>query len=746
MSDSNAFIDPPLIGYVTPLRGRPGQALQFKISSVNHRPFKARTVRIDCGDPNPQGPGMKLPPVDFGLPDREYDGMYQETTLGSHGCATLAPLPADEDIVFEFEFQPWLLNEQPQMVTSLQSSDGKSGIGLVVKNGSLRVGVWTEAFECNAFTDNGFDTLFSPDHAIPLVHKRWYQGRLLLSRASITISLAPYWRGTPCGKVQYREISAEPQLDRSRLSQLIVAARLDGISRQWHFNGRIGNLAMLAGMAEQYRHLDSWDVAVDVTGFVIPNASSSERPLTLFNAPMRAVQGLRWRGDQMLWKTDPAQYSAIHFHADDLGDCEWETSLELVIPESAESGVYGLVIENDAGADTIPFFVLPAKSGPHAKVAYLASTLTYVAYGNHARNNFAGDLEERVAQWDAYPYNPDRVTRFGFSTYNRHPDGHGISLSSRLRPLLTMRPGFLTFCDAAGSGLRHFPADSHLTDWLIENDIKFDVITDEDLNEEGPDILAPYSVLLTGSHPEYHTLPMLEALMEFRRGGGHLAYLGANGFYWKIALGGPENGLLEVRRAEGGIRAWASEPGEYYHQLDGEYGGLWRRNGLPPQTIGSVGFSVQGLFEGSGYRRTAESREPDVSWLFDNVSEETFGDYGLSGGGAAGFELDQVDAALGTPEGAVVIAVSEKHGPSFKESPEEILTWTLPGITNRPYPGIRAHMAYTPPKDGYGSIFASGSITFLGSLSHNNYDNAVSRILSNYISKCLLADGDSEPT
>ena len=60
------------------------------------------------------------------------------------------------------------------------------------------------------------------------------------------------------------------------------------------------------------------------------------------------------------------------------------------------------------------------------------------------------------------------------------------------RPILTMRPGFLTFNDARGSGLRHFPADSHLTGWLEANGFDFDVITDHDLDREGVDLLAGY--------------------------------------------------------------------------------------------------------------------------------------------------------------------------------------------------------------------------------------------------------------
>ena len=45
----------------------------------------------------------------------------------------------------------------------------------------------------------------------------------------------------------------------------------------------------------------------------------------------------------------------------------------------------------------------------------------------------------------------------------------------------------------------------------------------------------------------------------------------------------------EPRRAEDGTRAWMAEPGEYYQAFDGEYGGLWRRNGRPPQQIAGVG-------------------------------------------------------------------------------------------------------------------------------------------------------------
>ena len=94
---------------------------------------------------------------------------------------------------------------------------------------------------------------------------------------------------------------------------------------------------------------------------------------------------------------------------------------------------------------------------------------------------------------------------------------------------------------------------------------------------------------MTGSHPEYHTPRMLDAFQTYRDTGGRLVYLGGNGFYWKIARQPLQPGVIEIRRAEGGIRAWAADAGESYHQLDGGYGGLWRRNGRPPQALTGLG-------------------------------------------------------------------------------------------------------------------------------------------------------------
>jgi N,N-dimethylformamidase len=479
----------------------------------------------------------------------------------------------------------------------------------------------------------------------------------------------------------------------------------------------------------------------------------------LVNMPTRAVKGSAWDGTEQCWRHNHHHYAAIYFHDDDLHNVAWETDFSWQVPPDFRSGVYGVrltatIIKEDVSSsssssieeeveDIIPFYVRPPRGRkPKCDIVFLAPTFTYQIYANHVRGNATQEYYQRASDWGARTWHPDEFhPEYGQSTYNFHSDGaSGVCYSSRLRPMLTFRPGFLTFCDPwAGSGLRHFSADTHLTDWLETMGYAFDVVTDEDLHTEGVDLLNSYRVVLTGSHPEYHTLETLTALQSYTAGGGRLMYLGGNGFYWRIACHQKVPGLLEIRRAEGGIRAWAAEPGEYYHALDGEYGGLWRRNGRPPQQLVGVGFSSQGRFQGSYYVRTKASYDDKrVSWMFQGMEdEEIFGDFGLSGGGAAGFELDRADHKLGTPLNCIVVARSEDHDQrTFVPVHEELLTHvsTITGLV--PSELIHADIVIFPStEDGEGGVFSTGSITFCGSLSHDNYNNNISKLMVNVLNR-----------
>ncbi len=683
----------PLVGYLDRLSARPGETIAVKVSSQAGEPYAADMVRIIHADPNPAGPGMRLEDTDCGFAGR-YPSRAQAVHPGSFAVVDAA-LAVPEGGAVRVRVQPGLL-DAPQPVLAL------GGTVLQVSAEGARLVV---------------DGTVAAAVAAPMLERCWYEltavfgsGRVHLKQAA----LARSW-----GVADSGEAGGDAGLPGGE--RLLMAADAAG----GRFDGRIEDPALLGpdGAA-----VASWDFSVGIGTAAVHGT----HPGRLVNLPTRGVRGSRWTGAEMDWKHAPREYAAIHFHADDLYDAEWRTDFSVVVPSGLKSGVYGVRLRVGGDEDIIPFFVLPPRGTVTAPVAYLAATFTYQAYANHARFNVDAAFRARMTEWDARPHSPEDHPEYGASTYNRHPDGTGISLSSLRRPVLTLRPGYLTFNDPRGSGLRHFSADSHLTDWLEAGGQAFDVITDHDLHREGVALLAGYKCVLTGSHPEYHTPRTLDALAAYVGQGGRLCYLGGNGFYWRIAVSDAVPDVLEVRRAEGGIRAWDAAPGEGHHQLDGGYGGLWRRLGRPPQMLAGVGFSSQGLFEGSHYRRLPASFDPAVAWIFEGVEGEALGDFGLSGGGAAGFELDRADRRLGTPPNAVILARSEGHQAHYVAVPEELLSHVNTVTGEAPRDLIRAEIVYFETADG-GAVFSTGSITFCGSLSHGGYENPVSRMLGNVV-------------
>jgi N,N-dimethylformamidase len=152
--------------------------------------------------------------------------------------------------------------------------------------------------------------------------------------------------------------------------------------------------------------------------------------------------------------------------------------------------------------------------------------------------------------------------------------------------------------------------------------------------------------------------------------------------------------------------------------------------------IVGIGFSAQGNFEGSYYRRGPGADDPRTAWIFDGVDDELIGDFGLFGGGAAGYELDRVDYELGSPDDIVVLASSEKYAKHFILVPEELLTHLNTWPREPVHRLLRADMTYFETPGG-GKVFSVGSITYCGSLCHNGYDNNVARITGNVLRRFL---------
>lgn len=743
----------PLTGYADRLSVRPGETIRFHVSNATGTEVaRPVVVRVISADANPAGPGIQTVPVDAAV--RSIGPCVpQGVARGSYGVARLgAALGGLASFTAVATICPTRIAGEDRPILTTFSRDRAGGFALAVaKDGNVRGAI---------SGGDGARSVVSTN--VPLLDGAWARVWMTWDAATSTIEVGQQQlvRARPDGQPSVARSRAGGAMSPGSQEILIGASEADG--RLNTFNGRIErpmlfNRVLDAGEISRAARgemleglVAGWDFAREIGGTRIIDVGPHGLHGLLHNMPTRAVTSSTWSGQEMCWRHAPQEYAAIHFHDDDIVDCGWPATHELGVPADFRSGSYALMLEAGGAKENIPFFVVPPLGRPRAKIAVLMSTFTYVIYQNNARIEWLTDPQWRetwrahAKAWGGYPHNPGDHPEFGWSTYNYHTDRTGICFASWQRPMLNVRIGYISYPheDLRASGLRHYPADHHLLSWLEAKGYAFDVITDWELHSDGVEALKDYAVVLTGSHPEYHTREMLDALLAYRDGGGRFCYLGGNGFYWKVALSQELPGLIEIRRAEGGIRAWAAEVGEYYNQLDGTYGGMWRRNGRAPQELCGVGFTAQGAFAGSHYRVKPEApHNPRVAWMFAGIEDDTIGGFGLSAHGAAGFELDRTDKRLGTPRHALVVAASEDHPPEtpWVLVPEEHLTH-MTTTTGQPAADlIRADMTFFETASGKGAVFSTGSITFCGSLPSNGYDNNISRLMANVLDRFLDA-------
>ena len=722
----------PLIGYANRFAVAPGDPIEFKISSDLNSTYHAHFVRVVSGDPNPDGPGIKEEALEAEF-EGDYRSRFQPTYPGSYARIVHSDaLEPSGGFTVAATIWPTTPAKGRQAIVSKWNGDAATGWSLEIgaDGASMRLGGGRAV-----------------DVGKSLRERAWYRiwGSWDPENRTLSVGQQPLWPVFQIDDTGNTEtvLQFEPRLS-SKTDLLIAASGNHPVFH--HYNGKVERPLVVgkALSAKQVAALDqpskhealiaAWDFSQGIDTQRIQDTGPNALHGELVNVPTRAMTGSNWSSQELCWRHSPQTYGAIHFHDDDLHDCNWETDFSFTVPADFKSGVYAVRLSSGDHHEMIPFFVRAPAGAPQSPVCVLVPTFTYIVYANYARANTGEQYWERVRAWGATPHNPDQHPEYGISTYNRHSDGSGVSFSSRLRPILTMRSGFFSFVDDRGSGARHFPADTHLLSWLEAMGRRYDVVTDEDLHADGVDAIAGYKTVLTGSHPEYHTTQALDALKAYTDSGGRLAYLGGNGFYWKVAVNQSLEGVVEVRRGESGMRAWAAEPGEYFNALDGSYGGLWRRNARPAHLLVGNGFSGEGPYWGKGYTRQPDSRDPRVSWIFEGIEENVIGDFGLGGGGAAGFELDRADRRLGTPEHALILASAVGYPEGFMLTLEEWLSEdaTVPGMP--PEEALRSDMVYFETPEG-GAVFSVGSITFCGSLPYNNFDNNISKLLDNVLTR-----------
>ena len=741
-----------IVGYADRLSVQQGEMVRFMVSCQQLR-YRADIVRLIHGDENPKGPGFKEELIETSV-NGEYPGREQVLYKGSYVLVPDNPLLRR---VGSFTLQAWIYPTTPDkgvqgLLTKWSAAEGV-GYGLVIdEDGGLALWLNGKAGQMEPVRSGS-----------SLRALEWYfvtatydaeRGQVRLSQEPLT--------GWPqdASRVVVERSTAVREVGEGDVA-FLMAGYWEGTASErsvgGHFNGKIDS-PRLFGRALSQQELESlkggaspqalgealiaeWDFAADPSSTKVTDTSSHGLHGHTVNMPARAMTGHNWTGNEINYNRAPGEYGAIHFHDDDLDDARWEVDFELSVPAKMMSGVYAARLKAGDGEDYIPFFVRPKKGTASARIAFLAPTFSYLAYANEhgVASPLMQILDPRAAS-ASYPIQTQDkyIVEEGLSSlYDTHTDGSGVCYSSRLRPILNMRPKYnMPILNSP----HQFSADLHLVEWLEAQAHPFDVVTDEDLHFEGEDLLAPYKVVLTGSHPEYWSEPMLEALESYLNNGGRLMYLGGNGFYWITSIDPERRHTVEVRRWRG-TQSWAAAPGEAFHSTTGEMGGLWRFRGRAPQKMLGVGFTAQGLDRGAPYRRQTGSFDPRAAFIFEGVGQdELIGDFDslVLGFGAGGFELDRLDPALGSPPHALLLATSSGHSDYFQHVIEEVLC-SNPQEGGTGQPLVKADMVYFEYPNG-GAVFSVSSISWCGSLSYEGYENNVSRITGNVVTKFASDD------
>ena len=746
-----------------------GDRVSFYVNCDGPSQYEAELVRLINGDTNPAGPGLREERV-MSSADGTHAGRPQQIHSGSYALvADRRPLRVDS-----FTMQCWIW---PTMPTKVQGYWKPGPQGIAAK--------WRDGRGYGLFLDeDGHVCLRINDQtltgSIPVRDRAWHfvAATFDVTTGRATLHHEPQLRYALDPVIEPVETNVEVPIDHDA-TPFVIAGHAEHEDRGprgasamplgWVvgglYNGKIDGLrlcnrALSRLEIETMKHgatpasderrgpgptgdlstclVASWDFSEDIPSLRVVDKGPYRLDGVLVGLPARGMTGHNWRGVETSWRHAPSEYGAIHFHDDDVDDARWDVDFTLDVPADLPSAVYAMKLTTqDGDEDYVPFIVRPPLGQHTAKIAVIMSTIDYMAYGNEHLATNAGAAELLVYRTPILQTQNlflSEHREYGNSQYDTHTDFSGVHVSSRLRPILNFRPKYDSWLTQAPW---QFNADLHLIDWLTEMGYQFDVITDEDISYEGLERIEGYNVLLTGTHPEHKDGHYLDAIHAYKERGGRFMYMGADGFYWRHTFhpSYPRGAVTEMRRGESGIRPWRADPGEYHHQSDGLLGGMWRFVGRQLHAVAGTGMAAQGFDISTYFNRTVESNDPRISWAFEGIAyDERLGDFGLVGGGAAGAEVDTVDTTLGSPPHTLLVATSAGLHTDAYLLVTELFGINEAGLSGTQHPRVRADMAYHElPNEG--AVFAFSSIAYCGSLSHNNYDNNISRLTANVLDR-----------
>ena len=337
---------------------------------------------------------------------------------------------------------------------------------------------------------------------------------------------------------------------------------------------------------------------------------------------------------------------------------------------------------NDAPGVTAQFF----RSGPESTPTFGNNELVGLPMGGvvplgHARPGRVVPI--RLGPWPSGLYFVRLRSmdgRVGFAPFIVHPRHLGAADVAVVLPTLTWQAYNLRDDDGDGQGDSWYAHWSHLTvrldrpflnrgvpfnfrrydlpflHWLAWNSHRVDFFSDADLERtSGAALAESYRLMIFPGHHEYATTPEYDAVERYRDLGGHLMFLSANDFFWRVVKHGDV-----IQKTQ-----------------------QWRDLGRPEAAL--IGVQYRGNDRGT-HRAPWVVRDAEAApWLFAGT--------GLADGmafGSAGIEIDKTAAA--SPKAVHVVA----------------------DIRNLFGSGFTAQMTYYETARG-AKVFAAGAFTLAGS-------------------------------
>ena len=485
-----------------------------------------------------------------------YPARFQPTQVGSFARVNDARPFALESFTLQAMIWPTLPHDGCQAILGRWCQASQSGYVLLIdETGSLAVRIGDGSGEAQTLSSD-----------VSLCPRRWYLAAASLDAASGELSLyqlaqEKYGQPGNATSVSATRAAVSPKTagdfliagwnDRDHDDERVVTGIFNGKIDSPRVCARALEKAAIETITTDPKHgslVAAWDFARDISGVEISDRSGHGRHGQTFNLPARAMKGWNHDASEMNWTHKPAHYGAIHFHDDDVYDAGWDTDVTWTLPDDIASGVYAAHLTQDEHEFYVPLYVTPKRGTSGARLCLLIATASYYAYVNHHMSIDWGAMGEHSGNAFVALTPTDLQLRAepGLSMYDSHNDGSGVCYASRLRPMLRMGPH---------EDLWQYNADSHISDWLEEKGFEFDVLTDDDLDADGVGLLAAYDCVMTTSHPEYYSKPMMQALLDYQQQGGRFIYMGGNGFYWRVAYHPTLPGVIE----NAPLRGWHAQ-------------------------------------------------------------------------------------------------------------------------------------------------------------------------------------------